>query len=59
MRRDVLMVLFFGSCVVGGIAVAAQPSTAAARPAVCAVIVLVAPFGIVVAAAYDVLCGTT
>ena len=57
----VLMVLFFGSCVVGGIAVAAAYAVdrpRLARPAVFAVIVLVAPFGIVLAAAYDVLCGT-
>jgi hypothetical protein len=55
----VLLVLFFASCVVGGLAVAA--AYAADRPRLTkaawfALVALVAPFGIVVAAVYTALC---
>lgn len=57
-----LYALFFGSCMVGGLALAA--TYAADRPrlgrtTLFALIVLVAPFGIAVGVAYDALCGPT
>jgi hypothetical protein len=61
-REAVLVALFFGSWVVGGLAVAAAYAVyrpRLTRPALFAVATLAAPFGIVVAAVYDALCGTS
>lgn len=58
--ETLLTVLFFGSCVVGGLAVAAAYAAdrpRLGRPILFALFVLAAPFGIVVALAYDTLCG--
>ena len=55
-----LIVLFFGSGMVGGLAVAAAYVTNRAnlaRPALFALVALLAPFGIVIGAVYDALCG--
>jgi hypothetical protein len=57
--ESVMLVLFFGSFVVGGIAVVGAYRTYRPRltqPIVFAIIALFAPFGILAALVYDVLC---
>lgn len=57
-----LYVLFFGSCMVGGLVLAATyvaDRPRLGRTTLFALIGLVAPFGIAVGVAYDALCGPT